>query len=403
MDHSQIIERVREAFRASMDEDKEVASLYDRVAKGAATYADADRFASIAGRKMGGILASELVDQEIAGELTMDMLRDVLPKTLWTDYDAVSKLTQQVQQALNEAAGLRMLAAAPIYDRQRVYGMAEEVARQHEESSFAEHVQTFLEQVENLSLHTVDSSVEENARTQYEAGLAPKIVRTQMGRCCKLCQELLGTYDYEKVRKGNKEVFWRHTSCRCQVLYQPGDGRVQNAHTKRWYSEEERDSISARIEESNSRRLLHKRAALFTEADPMHEVTGDAEKSNPEEVEAFVKEIEDSGVELKMRRRGSNSYGYTPGLTPGKPGQVIMTEGASYSAWCHEMRHMRDDREAGWSGMRVLIDIDECIRREEAAYSEEILLAEQAGRHDVAEQLKKNLELEKKKINGEID
>ncbi|MBO4915010.1 MAG: hypothetical protein J5449_07370 [Oscillospiraceae bacterium] len=133
-------------------------------------------------------------------------------------------------------------------------------------------------------------------------------------------------------------------------------------------------------------------------ADPMAEITGAGELSNPEEIASFRKEIQKFGVEL-MEHEGE-SLGYAPSLQPGKPGQLLISRGASYSAWCHEMQHMRDDMAAGWTGMRILSDVDECYRREQRAYAVEIALAKKMGRTDMVKRLEDNLEKERRRLYG---
>lgn len=134
-------------------------------------------------------------------------------------------------------------------------------------------------------------------------------------------------------------------------------------------------------------------------ADPMREVFGDGEVSNPEEIAEFKKEASSLGVEVKQH--DGERLGYSPGLRSGVPGMLYVSKGASYSAWCHEMQHMRDDYSAGWSGMRIMQDLDECYNREKRAYQVEIDMAEKANLHDIVKRLKENLEKERKKIYGE--
>ena len=88
-------------------------------------------------------------------------------------------------------------------------------------------------------------------------------------------------------------------------------------------------------------------------------------------------------------------------LPPGQPGSAQISKGASYSAWCHEMKHVMDDYAAGWQGMRILENLDEHYAREVAAYQIEIDMALRMGRKDIADRLKKNLERERVKIYGE--
>ncbi len=132
--------------------------------------------------------------------------------------------------------------------------------------------------------------------------------------------------------------------------------------------------------------------------DPMAEIFGAGEVSNPEEIKEFRAELELLGVELVERKR--ETLGYAPGLKRGEQGTVYISQGASYSAWCHEMQHVRDDYRDGWSGMRIIEDADKRYEREYRAYSIEIELALKAGREDIAEKLRQNLEEERRSIYG---
>ena len=131
----------------------------------------------------------------------------------------------------------------------------------------------------------------------------------------------------------------------------------------------------------------------------MRDAFGGGEKTNPEEIAAFRKEAAAAGVKIIEPK---NEYlAYQPGLLPGTPGQLIISKDASYSAWCHEMKHMRDDRDNGWQGYRVRMDRDLCYQREIDAYEIEIQMALDAGREDIADALRANLEEERKSIYGE--
>ncbi len=139
---------------------------------------------------------------------------------------------------------------------------------------------------------------------------------------------------------------------------------------------------------------------FHSQADPMVEVTGAGEDSNPEEIKAFRKELKELGVEL-IERDDKEDLVYSPAPTPRRPGQVHISKGASYSAWCHEIQHVRDDYAAGWSGLQIISDADECYEREKRAYAIEIRLAREAGREDIVEKLLANLEKEREYIYGE--
>ena len=137
---------------------------------------------------------------------------------------------------------------------------------------------------------------------------------------------------------------------------------------------------------------------LNSKADPMAEVYGAGEVSNPVEVKQYRNELKDAGVRLVEREE--EALGYAPALISGEPGTVYISKGASYSAWMHEMQHMRDDQAAGWLGMRVIKDPDKRYAWEIKAYNIEIEMAKKAGREDIVERLIENLEKERREIYG---
>lgn len=132
-----------------------------------------------------------------------------------------------------------------------------------------------------------------------------------------------------------------------------------------------------------------------SQADPMYEVTGSAYDSNPKEIQAMIEQLNKWGVSVNY---GSLTLGYGC-IRRGEPGVMSITKEASYSAWCHEFQHAKDDKEAGWNGLLVLwTDPEERIRRETRAYAIEINLAKKAGREDIVKRLEANLDEEIRKI-----
>ena len=64
--------------------------------------------------------------------------------------------------------------------------------------------------------------------------------------CCKWCERLAGTYDYEKVKNTGNDVFCRHQNCGCSVDYVT-DGRRQDVWSiKLW--EPDADTLAERRE-----------------------------------------------------------------------------------------------------------------------------------------------------------
>lgn len=154
--------------------------------------------------------------------------------------------------------------------------------------------------------------------------------------------------------------------------------------------------------ESENGGIMYKSGSLNTINDPMVEVFGSAEESNPKEVEEFLKEIAESKVEFI--RAKYEKLGYTPSSYSGTPGTLYISEGASYSAWCHEMQHMRDAKKSGWKSASELMQNKKLrYEFERRAYRQEIELAKRYNRKDMVKRLRILRNNERRRIYGYED
>jgi hypothetical protein len=145
---------------------------------------------------------------------------------------------------------------------------------------------------------------------------------------------------------------------------------------------------------------IREKYMFHTKDDPMREVLGSAEQSHPEELQQFLDYLSERKVNV-IRRSGNSSMGYQPGLRRGEPGQIVMEDGASYSAWLHEVQHAKDDESEGWGGMATLLDQDKRWKMEYDAYEKEIEFAKSLKKQDIVERLEILRENERKAIYGE--
>lgn len=82
------------------------------------------------------------------------------------------------------------------------------------------------------------------------------------GKCCKWCSSKVGTYPYSPNM--DTDVFRRHANCRCLVEYDNGSGVYQNAHSKRFYKDRQKEIKKIDIErrkkldnkQNNNKRIL---------------------------------------------------------------------------------------------------------------------------------------------------
>lgn len=388
-----LLEQLQQDFRSRVQDNRKLQDLLKLVNDGKATYIQAEELACEMGKALsqtfGNCLSSAVLPD---GKMYFNIAQRVVAPMLREDHQLIAQATEQVQTALNKKAGIGLKPQTVAVDEDRIYGIVNKIS----EAEIYDDVAWVLgEPVVNFSQSVVDSILKANVDFQGKAGLTPKIYRKAERKCCKWCRGLVGVYDYPMVPD---DVYRRHERCRCIVDYDPGDGRRQNVHTKQWKNAADRDKIKQRKSLKSSTKRINDKM-LHTVGDPMLEVDGPGELSHPQEIAAFRKEIQDCGADLIEKEH--EDLGYCPGLFLGQPGQVHVSKGASYSAWCHEVKHMRDDREAGWQGMRIMQDKDARYERERAAYNVEIELAEAAGRPDIVKRLKDNLEKERRAIYGD--
>ena len=131
-------------------------------------------------------------------------------------------------QALNEAANIGIRPIKPDLPRDRINGIIDRVSS---EDTFDDIAWILDEPIKIFSQSIVDDAIRVNAEFHAAAGMRPRIIRKLTGGCCEWCSKLAGTYTYPDVPQ---DVYRRHQRCRCTVDYIPGDGKVQNSHTKQW-------------------------------------------------------------------------------------------------------------------------------------------------------------------------
>jgi hypothetical protein len=383
-----LIQAVTDEFHRLYGSSSKIRSLLEKVKQGTATYAEAQDYALEVSALIRRAYEKHVSSATLpTGKMYYNIAERLIPETLDENYKLVSQYAADVQNKLNKDAGIGLKVQRAELEQDRIDGLVDLASNAERFDDVSEQL---LAAFENFSQHIVDSTIQKNADFHYRSGLRPMIIRKAEGKCCKWCRALAGKFDYPDVPH---DVYRRHENCRCTVLYDPADGSksLQNVHSKRWTDPKDYGKIKKKNKPTQRKRFS-------SEGDPMADVAGPAEQSHPTEIAAFLKEVEASGVELIRHDR--ENLGYSPGLSPGSPGQLFISNGASYSAWCHEMQHMRDDRDAGWQGMRVMMDKELCIERERRAYAVEIELARESGHENIAKKLEENFEKERRRLNG---
>lgn len=221
-----LIDNVNEAFKKEYRASAKIKKLIEKINSPGATYADANAYAQEVGdilkRAFQKYVSSEaLPDGKMYYNIADRLLRD----TLGTNYELTADAAEKVQKALNTAANIGLKPVRPELEEDRLLNLIDRIANEE----YYDDIRKMIEEaLVNFTQSVVDDSIRANADRQYEAGLHPIVTRRAAGGCCAWCRSMAGTYDYSELKEAEDwEVFRRHDSCRCEVIYDPGDGKKE--------------------------------------------------------------------------------------------------------------------------------------------------------------------------------
>lgn len=245
-------EKISSEFEAALKNDKEIAGLYEKIRSGRATYEEAQIFSQRVG-KLSSIALTDNITAEVLpdGKMYYNIAERTVRPALERDYELISDISAEVQASLNEAAGIGMNPVIPEMNEDRVSGLIDKLT---EDGKSFDDVRWLLDDpVENFCQSIVDDSVRENAEMHYASGLTPKIKRIMTGhKACEFCIERAGEHKYPLP---DNRIYQRHENCRCLVLYDPGNGKYQDAHSKKYFTSE-RDAVEEKLKREDENKIV---------------------------------------------------------------------------------------------------------------------------------------------------
>lgn len=236
-----LLESINQQFIDKAGSNTKLIECMKRIKLNKATYIDANNFSVEVGNILASVLNSSIsVDTLPDGKMYYNIADRLLNSTLKNNYDLITDYTSDVQTQLNKRAGYGIKAQVPELNHDRIEGIVNRISS---ESDFDKIKWLLDEPIVTFCQSIVDDSIEKNVDFQVKSGLQPKITRTVVGKACKWCKGLAGTYDY--FNKPD-DIYRRHERCRCTVEYDPGNGRKQNSWTKKWVDPNKDAKIEAR-------------------------------------------------------------------------------------------------------------------------------------------------------------
>lgn len=245
----ELLESIQKEFQENISNNKKIQAILKKIEKGTVTYEDAHEYAIEIGNALKDAFIKCVGEDALPdGKLYYNIAERLLNPTLKRNYELITTATKKAQTILNQSKNIHLNAVIPKYDPGKVKGIINLVSKS---DSYSLIENEFLSALITYGQMIVDESVRSNADFQYRSGLSPKIIRTSSGHCCEWCSNLVNVYDYYDVSDVGNDVFRRHANCGCKIIYDPGNGKVQDVHTKRWSAKGERENNIKRIVKSN--------------------------------------------------------------------------------------------------------------------------------------------------------
>lgn len=233
-----LIKAVQDAVNANVRSNQRLANLRGLIGEGRATYKDMAEYAREYGKMVKRAMASNVSSAVLPdGKMYWNIADRLFDQIMTQEFSEISQHCEQVQTALNQAAGLGIKAQVPELDPDKIKGLKEYASRADQYDNVKASVENALV---TYSQSIVDESVKKNADFQAKSGMHPRIIRSAAPGCCRWCTMLAGSYDYPEDTPD--DVFKRHANCNCVVEYYPGDGKRQNVWTKVWRTEQKNEN-----------------------------------------------------------------------------------------------------------------------------------------------------------------
>lgn len=253
----ELLKQIDEKFKSDNAESKLLKAVVEKLKSGTATYEDVNKLSIEIGTNLSKAINEFVTAESLPdGKMYFNISDRLMNHTLKNNYDIVSGYAEDVQKQLNKKANLHLKAQVPDFNQEKVKGIVERLANAE---NFDDISWILNEPLITFTQSIVDDSIQKNVEFQAKAGLQPRITRTVIGKPCKWCRNLAGSYLYSEAPK---DVYRRHERCRCIVDYHPGDGRRQNVWSKAWKDPKKDDKIRARKLIS-----LHQDGPIFNEND----------------------------------------------------------------------------------------------------------------------------------------
>ena len=232
-------DKIERDFIKFVNEDGEIDRIRNRIEKKRATHRDTQLYSIRIGDHSARALSKNLREDVLPdGKMYFNIAQRTVRPQLVTNYDMVSNVAQEIQQQLNDEAGIRLNARkAPIAEN-RLRDLIDKICSY---PMFSAAAWLLVEPVKNWTQHIADETVSENADFQSRAGVLVIITREVYANCCEWCDSAAGSFDYGEQPDN---FYQRHEFCRCMITSKSQkSGKASNHYNNRMRDAEKNSRI----------------------------------------------------------------------------------------------------------------------------------------------------------------
>ena len=254
--NKEFLDDLEKEFNSRYSSNKKIQTLVKNLRNSKATAEDAFEYAKEVGNLRKNVLHDCITDDVLNNEyLGYSNASTLFNDVLYKDYELINQYCKNAFTQVNKKAGINLNGISTEYDQNKTDGIIECAVKGPYETVRAETE----EAVYTHAKCCYDTSVKRNVEFQGKSGLNPVIIRTAVGKTCKWCQSLAGTYNYlddwDPYIYDN--VYRRHSNCDCMVVYSPKKGKYQDVWSKSWADDKQYEEEKARrIEYSENKKNL---------------------------------------------------------------------------------------------------------------------------------------------------
>lgn len=222
-------------FKNNVMKDRRISTISKRIRDGTATQKDGHDYAERLGEDLSRALVGNLTPERLPdGRLYYNIAKRTVVPSLENNYELTNEVASDIQAALDLKAGIGLNSSKADFPTERIQGLIDKMTADN--ITIERAIIWLQEPIINNSEAFFDDFIRENARVRRDIGLKATLTRSVESGCCKWCEALAGTYDYDNAPD---DIYRRHEFCRCTVTYQ-SKKVSQNVWTKQtWQSSPE--------------------------------------------------------------------------------------------------------------------------------------------------------------------